>query len=89
MRPVADPERLARLVRAYQLAEHEKGRLIREQAGITLQELAARIGTNISELSRWERRKARPRAACALRWLEAIEVIQSARGNLLAEKPVA
>jgi transcriptional regulator with XRE-family HTH domain len=70
-------DRLARLARAYRLSEGEAGRLVREGSGISLRELATTIGTNMGELSRWERGLARPRADFALRWLEAVEAIRS------------
>jgi transcriptional regulator with XRE-family HTH domain len=80
-------QRLAQLTRAYRLAENEQGRLVRERSGISLRELAATIGTNMGELSRWERGIARPRAPVALRWPEAIEVISAELDQVKAHTP--
>ncbi len=73
----AYPQPLHRLVEARQLARGQEGRRIREAAQIGLRDLAAAIGTNAGELSRWERGLARPRAVSALRWLEAIEIVRT------------
>jgi transcriptional regulator with XRE-family HTH domain len=73
-----DTERLAQLATAYRLAEGGRGRAVRERSGISLREMAATIGTNMGELSRWERGLVRPRADFALRWLQAVEAIRSA-----------
>jgi transcriptional regulator with XRE-family HTH domain len=68
-------ERLVRLARAYRLADNDEGRLVRERSGISLRALAAAIGCNQGEVSRWERGLARPREEHALRWLLAIEAL--------------
>lgn len=70
-------ERLARLTRAYRLADAAEGRMLRERAGVSLREMAAALDVNPGDLSRWERNVVRPRANAALRWLDACEAIQS------------
>lgn len=65
------------LTRARRLADAEAGRRLREAAQIGLRDLAAAIGTNPGELSRWERGLARPRVDSAIRWLEACDAIRS------------
>jgi transcriptional regulator with XRE-family HTH domain len=66
---------LVRLAQAYRLIEAENGRSLREESGVSLRQMAAALGTNPGELSRWERGISRPRTANALRWLDAVEAI--------------
>lgn len=62
-----------RLARANRLARTGEARAIRECSGVSLRTLAAALGTNPGELSRWERGLARPRPRSALRWLSEVE----------------
>jgi len=70
---------LPKLTRAYRLGDHEEGRGVREEAGISLRTLAGALGTNQGELSRWERGITRPRPASALAWLRAVELLRAER----------
>ena len=73
---------LVRLVQAYRLTEGEEGRSLREESGVSLRQMAAELGTNPGELSRWERGISRPRKANSLRWLDAVEAItEGLRGD--------
>jgi DNA-binding transcriptional regulator YiaG len=67
-----DLEELRRVVMARQLT-HGAGRRLREGLGVSLDELAAAMGVNGSQLSRWERGLASPRPKGALRWLAALD----------------
>jgi transcriptional regulator with XRE-family HTH domain len=69
-------QRLARLTRAYRLAEGQHGRLIRERAGLSLREMAGALGVSPADLSRWERHLVRPRPRAALQWLKACDAIR-------------
>lgn len=50
-------------------------RLVRVQAGIGLNEMAATIGVDASSLSRWERGIRRPLATGAIAWARALKAI--------------
>jgi DNA-binding XRE family transcriptional regulator len=82
--PLMYVDRLARLTRAYRLGRPldetsnvSLGRLLRQQSGVSLREMARVIGVNQGELSNWERGNARPRAELALKWLAAVEAIEA------------
>lgn len=72
---------LRRLVRARGLAENEKGRLLRERAGLSLRDVAAGIGTDVGTLSRWERGLSRPRPGHAAAWLRVYDQILTELGE--------
>lgn len=74
---VRDTERLAHVRR---LAATGEARLRREQARLSLHELADAIPTTPSTLSRWETGESRPRPDAALRWLEVLERLEEAAG---------
>jgi transcriptional regulator with XRE-family HTH domain len=71
----AHTERLLLLVRARQLTTDDLGRRIRERHRVSANELAALLGVNKAQLSRWERGLSRPRADTAIRWLETLEAL--------------
>jgi DNA-binding transcriptional regulator YiaG len=68
---------LQRLARANRLAQTGEARVIRERSGVSLRTLAAALGTNPGELSRWERGHSRPRPGSALRWLREVEKLRA------------
>lgn len=73
-----------RVVRGRRLA-HGQGRRIREEAGLSVRELAGELGVNPSTLDRWERGLTRPRPAQAARWLEAVEILRRALDGHVVE----
>lgn len=64
------------LVRGRSLGRSGRGRTIREQAGLSLRELAEIVQVDAATLSRWERGDVRPRQAGAARWLAACDAIE-------------
>ena len=64
-----------RVARARQLAAGE-GRRAREEAGLSLREVADALSIDVADLSRWERGLVRPRTASALRWLDVVEALR-------------
>jgi len=60
-------QNLVRLARARDLARSGLARDVRLAAHVSLAELAAPVGVNISTLSRWERGLAQPTGRAALR----------------------
>ncbi|MFZ2057682.1 MAG: helix-turn-helix domain-containing protein [Acidimicrobiales bacterium] len=64
------------LVRGRSLGRSGRGRVIREQAGLSLRELAQIVQVDAATLSRWERGDVRPRQAGAARWLTACDAIE-------------
>ena len=67
----ADTARQLAYVR--RLARTGAARVIREEARISLREMAEEIGTTRASLSRWERHESSPRTAAALRWPEVLK----------------
>lgn len=65
-----------RLQRVRRLARLGTARVIREEAGITVRELADSIGTSPTNLSRWERGKVTPGTRLALRWAAALDELE-------------
>ena len=55
------------------LARTGAARAIREEAHISLREMARDVGTTRASLSRWERHESSPRTLAALRWAEVLE----------------
>jgi DNA-binding transcriptional regulator YiaG len=77
---------LGELTRANHLCDGE-GRAVRERAGVSLRMLAAVLGTNPGELSRWERSHSRPRPSSALRWLSEVEKMRGALTDATNPRP--
>jgi DNA-binding XRE family transcriptional regulator len=69
-------DEIALLVRGRTLGRSGRGRAIREQAGLSLRELARIVQVDAATLSRWERGDVRPRQAGAARWLTACDAIE-------------
>jgi len=69
--------KLAQLQRARTLGPDGQGPRIREEARLSLSELAQVIGVDAATLCRWELGLVRPRRDAALRWLRAIDALQS------------
>lgn len=66
-------ETLKALARIRAMAESGQARERREQARLSLTEMATAIGTGITTLARWELGDQRPRADAALRWLAVLD----------------
>lgn len=56
-------------------------RVLREEAGIGLTELAGAIGSAPSTLSRWERGLTTPRPKAAIAWADALDAAGADRGH--------
>jgi hypothetical protein len=69
-------EEITLLIRGRTLGRTGRGRAIREQAGLSLRELARIVQVDAATLSRWERGDVRPRQAGAARWLTACDAIE-------------
>jgi transcriptional regulator with XRE-family HTH domain len=67
---------IALLIRGRTLGRTGRGRAIREEAGLSLRELAQIVEVDAATLSRWERGDVRPRQAGAARWLNACNAIE-------------
>lgn len=68
---------LLHLTAARRYSATGNGRRIRQQAGLSLQDVADAIGTGIGTLSRWETGQRRPRnSSAALRWAELLADIE-------------
>ena len=65
------------LQRARTLGPDGRGRRVREAARLSLSDLAQAIGVDTATLCRWELGLVRPRRDAALRWLRAIDALQS------------
>lgn len=63
----------SRLVRIRRMVATGTARLIREEAGLSLAEMATSAGTDRSTIHRWEKGLRRPRGAAALRYLAVLE----------------
>lgn len=73
-----DTQDLMLLTEARKLAESGEARAIRKRAGLSLQEIAAAIGTNYVTLRRWELALRRPTMAePAIRWLKLIRKLEA------------
>ncbi|HYN64055.1 MAG TPA: helix-turn-helix transcriptional regulator [Candidatus Limnocylindrales bacterium] len=59
------------------MARTGAARAMREEAAISLREMAEAVGTSRASLSRWERFEAVPRAEAALRWARVLEGFDS------------
>jgi transcriptional regulator with XRE-family HTH domain len=55
------------------LARTGAARAMREEASLSLREMAEAVGTTRASLSRWERHESIPRASAALRWVAVLE----------------
>jgi len=71
-------ELVARAELASRLPSPERGRLIRERAGVTQLELAAAVGVSKGALERWERGEARPRGRHAAAYVALLEQLEAA-----------
>lgn len=67
---------IALIIRGRTLGRTGRGKAIREQAGLSLRELAQIVQVDAATLSRWERGDVRPRQVGATRWLNACEAIE-------------
>ncbi len=73
---------LTRLIAGRFSALSGAGREIREEAGLSLAEVAHAVGVDKGTLSRWERGLARPRRSQALRYEEVLrEVVKAMVGS--------
>jgi DNA-binding transcriptional regulator YiaG len=64
---------VARLARVRRLAASGAARAIREEAGLSLTELAAGVQVDRVTVHRWERGSRRPTGPAALRYLDVLE----------------
>lgn len=67
---MTDDQREMLLLAAIRYARGGRGRLIREHAKVTQQDMAALVGVTVSCLWRWETGKRRPREEAAIRWAQ-------------------
>lgn len=80
---------VAQVVAARRLC-YGAGRRWRQQAGLSVGELAAAIDVDPAALSRWERGLASPRPAAARRWLAALDELRRGLDQSLGvEEPVS
>ena len=73
------------LLQSRYLARSGAGRLIREEANISVRQLARHLSVDVATLSRWERGESLPRGERATRWIEACTLIQ--QGTTLRARP--
>jgi transcriptional regulator with XRE-family HTH domain len=64
------------LIRGRALGRSGRGRAIREEAGLSLRELARIVKVDAATLSRWERGDVRPHRSGATRWVHACQEIE-------------
>lgn len=57
------------------------GRRLREQAQLTLRELAGAVGVDPATLHRWETAAAVPRGDAAVRWIDALAAVSEPFGE--------
>jgi DNA-binding transcriptional regulator YiaG len=62
-----------RLARARHIAASGEARRCRQQAGVTLHEIAEDLGVNTMTVWRWENGKRRPRGEAALKYVALID----------------
>lgn len=67
---------LLRLAAARRHAASGSGRRIRQQARLSLQEVADAIGVGLATISRWETGHRQPRGEAAIRWAELLTDLQ-------------
>ena len=72
-------------LQARYLARSGAGRMIREEADISVRQLARHLSVDVATLSRWERGECLPRGEGASRWVEACALIQ--QGSTLGDAP--
>lgn len=73
------------MARCRELSANGRARSIREQARLSLAEMADACGIDEGTLSRWERGQRKPRAAVALRYLAVLEALdRDVRGEVRA-----
>ena len=71
-----DLERLMLIVDARRRAQDGSARRIRQQAGLTLAEVAKALGVDESSVSRWEGGSRQPRADVAVRWAQLLAELE-------------
>lgn len=64
------------MARCRDLASNGRARAIREQARLSLAEMANACGVDEGTLSRWERGQRKPRSAVALRYLALLDALE-------------
>ena len=69
---------IALLIRGRTLGRTGRGRALREEAGLSLRELARIVEVDAATLSRWERGDVRPRKSGATRWVQVCQEIERA-----------
>jgi len=72
---------LLRLSRVHTLIDTGAARLIREQSGLRLGDLADQLEVSPAALSRWETGHRRPRRVVALRYLDQLETLTGRRAR--------
>lgn len=65
---MTDEERDILLLAAVRYCQGRRGKRVREQAGVSQQEMARRVGVHETALWRWENGKRRPRDEFAVKW---------------------
>jgi transcriptional regulator with XRE-family HTH domain len=73
-------ETIEAVMKAARLAERQFGRQLREQAGLSVRQVAKDIGVDPTTLSRWERGQSRPRADAARKWMQVCAAISEHLG---------
>jgi DNA-binding transcriptional regulator YiaG len=74
-------EALQALIRSRVMVRDGRGRAVREQAGLSLRDVAQAVGVDAATLSRWETGRSMPRRAAAARWVEACNAIERELGS--------
>jgi transcriptional regulator with XRE-family HTH domain len=71
--------KLKNLTRIRQEAKSGRARMRRQNAGLSLRDLAAALGVDPATLWRWETGRSIPRATAALQWAEALQEVDGVR----------
>jgi transcriptional regulator with XRE-family HTH domain len=67
------------LVRARRMAATGIARILREEAGLSLSEIAADVGVTKGTIWRWEHGERRPRGEAARRYVEVLDGLEAQR----------
>lgn len=77
-------QELLQLMAARRHAEDGTGRMIRQNAGLSMREVAEALNTTESRLARWETGQVRPRGAVGVKWVALLEELARHTKNVAA-----
>lgn len=72
------------LVEAHKKARSGDAKKIRQQAGLTMAQVAAVVGVGESTVSRWEGGSRKPRGEHALKWAALLNELEQSTANVSA-----